>query len=161
MKSVLYYPTIPENEPCLGMWYTQWHSTRENRFSLYQQTSITNRSLVRCGTPCPLALLSAGILWTCAGPVHAVTGSVSSYVNWSCCVWKTPFPWSHLQLLVLRVFPLPLHFPLPHRSLSLQGRVVIKSSHSGLSEPKFFLIPGFHPHEFHLLADTTVYIVYH
>jgi hypothetical protein len=35
----------------------------------------------------------------CAGLLHVVKVSVSSYVYECCSVWKTLFPWRHITLL--------------------------------------------------------------
>lgn len=67
-------------------WYTQGHSTEENRSSLSQPVSITNSFLVRDGTLCPLPFLPVWFcpVWTCA----CYQVSVSSSVYQSCWVWK-------------------------------------------------------------------------
>lgn len=49
--------------------------------------------------------------------VHTIT--VSEYEYQSYCIWKTLFPGSHPSPLAITIFPLPL----PHTSLSLEGRV--------------------------------------
>lgn len=55
---------------------------------------------------------------------------VSSYVHHSCCVWKTLFPRSHPSLLTSTLSS------LLHRSLSLIGKDLMRTSHLGPSVPK-------------------------
>lgn len=62
----------------------------------------------------------------------AVTLSVSSYVFHPCRLWKTLFPWRHLTPLTLTIFVCPL----PDRSLNLERRTLIMTSHVGMSSPE-------------------------
>lgn len=101
----------------------------------------------------PISVLGFCLICSCAGLLHAVT---VSYMYWSCCIWKKPYTWSHPQLLALTICTLPPS----HGSLSLEGRSVIKTCHSGLSAPKFFQIPGFRLRNsicLQILLDTLFY----
>lgn len=82
MASILCWPTTPGNGAF--PWYTQGHSTEENRSPLSQPVSITNSFLVRDGTLCPLSFLRVCfcLVWTCA----CYQVSVSSPVYQSCWV---------------------------------------------------------------------------
>jgi hypothetical protein len=59
--------------------------------------------------------------------VCAAMVSVGSYVHQFCPVWKTLFPQSPPSPLARRIF-LP---PFLHRSLSFEGRALMKAFHVG------------------------------
>lgn len=65
-------------------------------------------------------------------PLHAAIVSVSSHVCPSCCVWKTPSPWSHPSLVVLTIFL--------HTSPGLEGIALLKTPSLGLSATKSFTL---------------------
>lgn len=67
----------------------------------------------------------------CTGLMCSITISVSLHMYQFCYVWKVVFPWHHPPSIALIIF-LP---PLCHRSLTLEGRGLIKTSHLGLSAP--------------------------
>ena len=76
------------------------------------------------------------LLWLdSAGVVRAITGSVSSHVHQSWCIWKRLFPWCPLPSLTLTI----LLASLTQESLSFEGRGLIKTSHPGLSAPSLSL----------------------
>lgn len=111
-------------------WYYQQHYIGEKWFSSYPHTGINFRYLFGKGEIlCPplLSTLRFCLIWTSAGPVHAFIVSVTSCVSALC-------PWSHPSLLGLTFF----WTPLLHRSLSLDGRSLIKSSLLWLSALKSF-----------------------
>lgn len=58
---------------------------------------------------CPslLSMLGFGMAWSYTGFVYVTI--VSSYVKWTCCVWKTPFPCTHSLPLVLAFSPPLFH----------------------------------------------------
>jgi hypothetical protein len=64
-------------------------------------------------------VLACHLAWTCAGLVHVTKVSVSLYVHWSHCVWRTLFLQSHPPCLALTNL-LPL---LPHRPLRPKRKV--------------------------------------
>lgn len=75
----------------------------------------------------PGSVLERHLIWSCAGPVHAGTASVSSYMS-ALLYLKTLFP--HVLLpSALAVFPPPL----PQSS---EGRGWRKTSYLGLSVPQ-------------------------
>jgi hypothetical protein len=69
--------------------------------------------------------ISHDLTWAPAGIIHAVTTSVSLYVQLPCWVWKSIFTCSQIPLLTLTVFALPLL----KESLTLERRGVIRMSH--------------------------------
>lgn len=104
---------IPNNNPL-----------EKTDFSLSQWVSIPNSFLVKSGTLCLLPLLTAG-------PENAVTVSVSSDVHQSCAVWGHP-PTSLLKSFC--------HHRPWYRSLSLEGRGLIKILHLGMSASKLLTL---------------------
>lgn len=83
---------------------TRVHAVNENWLSL-SGSSATG------GNPCPSSTSPhAGIClpWACTSPVFAVTVTMSSCVQLSCCVWRTPFHWCEPPPLALPVFLTPL-----------------------------------------------------
>lgn len=108
---------------------------RKTDFSLCQQVSILKNLLIKVGTFVPFSVLEFYFPWNCAGLVHAVV-CVSWYVHPSLSVWKTLLPWNHPSSLTFTI-SLP---PLPHRSLSLQGRNLMKTYHLGLGVPRSFIV---------------------
>lgn len=117
---------IPGHEACPGVWliYLITIHWRKLIFSLSQWVSIPNSFLVKSGTSCLLPLLTAG-------PENAVTVSVSSDVHQSCAVWGHP-PTSLLKSFCH-------HHPW-YRSLSLEGRGLIKILHLGMSASKLLTL---------------------
>lgn len=122
IEFMLYWPAALGMGPALSI--AEWDSIGENRFVFPLPVgSIAIASWLGMG---------AHVAWTHAGPVRAVP--VSGWrVHQSCCTWKA-LPGGHLSPLALTVF-LP---PLSHRSWSLEGSALMKSSHWGLSVPKPF-----------------------
>lgn len=47
------------------------------------------------------SVLGPCLAWSCTGLIHAAIVSMSSYMDYSYCIWKTPCSWSHLSPLVL------------------------------------------------------------
>lgn len=64
----------------------------------------------------------------CAGCMHAITVSVSSYVDPSCCVWKM-FPRKYPPPPTLTIFAPPFTY----RSLNPERKALMKTSHLGRS----------------------------
>ena len=94
------------------------------------------KKLVRDETWCLPLLLRAG--WDYGLNLWRSRVYCHSLCEFTCAsvlrVWKTLFPWSHPLPLALRIFLL-----LPHNSLSLEGRGLMKASHLGLSSSKSLL----------------------
>lgn len=86
---------------------------------------------------CPLLLSMLGphLAQTCTG-VYAATVSVSTYVHYSCCVYKALFPRCLLFMLALIIF-LP---PLLHSSMNLEGKDLMGTSHLQLSVPRLLTL---------------------
>lgn len=90
-------------------WLAGRWTLKENSMSFSQKLSSASSSLARGkgqGTwgPVPISLLKFGLTWTFPGLVHAITSAVSSYVELPSCFKKTLIPWSHLLLILLRLF---------------------------------------------------------
>lgn len=119
---------------------THCHSFEENVFSLFQRLSVANSLLVTGKTLCLLILLGVGFLSglnLCRSCV-CVTSSVRSCVSALLCVENTVSLESSTTSGSYNLFP---HwFLVPHRSLSLEGRVMIKTSSLGLSTLKFLTL---------------------
>lgn len=94
-------------------------------YSLCQQVSVTSSFLVSSGTLYPVLFFCTKIflVWTCTGLGHYVTVCVSSYVYQYFCVCKTLH---HPQPLTLTT-----DLPLLHRSLDLERKGLMKTSHFG------------------------------
>lgn len=106
-------------------WYTQYNFMGKTDFPSMYQLKIEFWLGMGLSFSLPFWMFEFCVAWTCAGPVHAVTVSVGLSVHQSCCIWKTRLPESHLSPLALTIF-LP---PLLHRSLTLEGRDLTKTSH--------------------------------
>lgn len=75
-----------------------------------------------------LSALGLYLVQTRAGPVHAATVSLSSYVPWSYCIWKALFSLVSSSLTGSNnPSPLSWGFLIP------EGRDLVKVSHLGLS----------------------------
>lgn len=81
------------------------------------------------GWRAPDLALGPFLAWTCAGPVHATTVSMSWYMCRFSYVCKTLLSRCSLSLMTLSIFPLQI----PIVPWSSQGRGFMETSHLGLS----------------------------
>lgn len=70
---------------------------------------------------------------TCAGLLHVA--NVSEFMCFN-LMSARQFLWGNISTLALKFIP----SPLPHGSLSLEGRALMKKFHLGLSTPKFLTL---------------------
>lgn len=134
MESIFCMTTTPRHGTCNEICcYTQWHSIEENWFSPFQQIPIANCFLFRGGILShSFSGLQFWLVWICSVLVHSITVFVSYYMYQTSSIWVMLFPWSHLPPLTVTIF---LSF-LPLRSLSLEGRGLIKTFSLELRYPK-------------------------
>lgn len=103
------------------------HILKEHWHSLSQHLQIVNSSSVMWELIISPSMLAFHLAWACL--IHAVTTSVNLYVQLPSYVWKILFTCSHIPLLDLTIFTLPLL----QYSLSLERRMCDTDVSVGLS----------------------------
>lgn len=118
--------------PCFHTIYSAWDlllsvanvhseiSFYKTNFFLCKWLLIRDSILVKMGAGIHFPVWASGphLAWSCAGPVHAATVSVNSYLCQPCCISKTVLPWA-LHHLFMYLLALSLERPCSKVSHSL------------------------------------------